>query len=138
MNVADRPVCFVLRIQNEYRLFAIKLELEFFRETWTLDKTLAFKRMVSEEEQKEHDSQREAICNIVWAVFAPDDFRGHISGFSRNAEICSIGRDIIIVANQHIARCRIDEKVPVIEILVGITFSVKITEAIAGAMGCRS
>jgi hypothetical protein len=51
---------------------------------------------------------------------ASDDFRSHIAGFAADIAgvLFTIGGYIVIITNQYIAGLYIDEKIPVVKILI--------------------
>ena len=131
-----RAVGIVRFIINEYRLFAVKIQFQFFRQARMLHHTLSLQRVIEKQKAEQHNRQRKSVAHNIRTFDIPYHLRRHIPCFSGNTEALSVGRNIVVVADKRLAGRRIEKEVSVIQILIGKAFSVQFPEAV-GNIQCR-
>ena len=73
---------------------------------------------------------------VIRTFFAQHNLWRHIAALACNAKVFAVGRNVVIVANQHFSGFRIDKKVAVIQILIAVAPIMQRTKAADNAQ-CR-
>ena len=119
MNIFNRTILCISGIHDKNGREAKKLScIYWILVARTTQIPLAFKRTVHVYEDKQAYRQRIVIGVFVRQCFPFNNFRCHIACFPQNTHIGTIRCHIVIITNQDITGLWVNEKVPVIHILI--------------------
>ena len=95
-----------------------------------LHHTLPLQRVIEKQKAEQHNRQRKPVAHDIRTLDIPHHLRRHIPCFPGNAEALSVGRHIVVVADERLAGRRIKKEVSVVQILIGKAFPVQLPKAV--------
>ena len=130
MDALHRAVLRIVTVIDEHEVGAIALLLELLGHARAARDPFPLEGMAAEEEQEEHDGEREPVAQLVGGA-ARHDLRGHVARLPEDAGRLALGAHVVVVADEDVARVRVDEEVAVVEVLVAEAAEVQHPEPLA-------
>ena len=108
---------------HEHRVNGVQILFDLLRQAGVFTAVRPLKRMREEKQLKQNDRKREQVGVGARLACPQYHFGRHITGCAANAEIVTVRRYIVVIADQHIAGLFVNEEVARTQILIAESLS---------------